>query len=257
MNAPWRSRSTNSSWAAEVEFTLLGSAALAVGGLYAMLWWEARRGNAADCTRNLWDVALGAIIAGVFVGRIATMLGDGVNPIANPSDILIVRAGVSTGWATVAAFATVGWLGRGGFWLVADGLAAAALAALAGWHAGCLTRDACLGTVTDVPWAMTQPGSAIGRHPVELYAAMAFAVGAIALAWWRATRPPPPATAAFTALLITGVVRLATEPMRLSLGGGPVWWYTTAVVLGAAGIVWSLRLRGRHAARQAEPSDQT
>ena len=164
-----------------MEFTLLGSAAIAVAGLYATLWWEARRGNAVECTRDLWDVALTAAIAGVFVGRVAAMVGDEVNPLAHPGDLLIIRAGVATGWASAAALSTAAVLGRRELWPVLDGLAAASLAGLAGWHAGCLTRDACLGTPSDLPWAMTQAGSTITRHPVELYAAVALAIAALVL----------------------------------------------------------------------------
>ena len=56
-----------------MEFTLLGAVFVAVAPLYAVLYWEAKRANAASCTRNLWDVALTAIVVGVFVGRVAAM----------------------------------------------------------------------------------------------------------------------------------------------------------------------------------------
>ncbi len=224
-----------------MEFTLLAAAAIGVASLYVMLWWEAKRGNAADCTRDLWEVALAAIIAGVFVGRLAAMIIDGVNPLANPGDILIVRAGVATGWASAAALLTVVWLARDELRPVADGLAAAALAGLAGWHAGCLPREACLGTPTDLPWAMSQPGSSVGRHPVELYAALGFALAAIALAWWRKVSPPPAGVAAFAALAVAGGVRLVTEPIRPALSPGPVWWYVAGVAVGVAGLGWSYR----------------
>jgi prolipoprotein diacylglyceryltransferase len=166
------------------------------------------------------------------------MIGDGVNPITNPADVLIVRAGVATGWASVAALATAAWLGRKELWPVFDGLAAASLAGLAGWHAGCVTRDACLGTPSDLPWAMTQPGSIVSRHPVELYAALAFAIAAVGIAAWRQRRPPPPGVPAAMALVVAGAVRLATEPLRPSLGTGPVAWYAAAVVGGAAVLGW-------------------
>ncbi len=222
-----------------MEFTLLAAAAIAVAALYAVLWWEAKRGNAADCTRNLWDVALAGIIAGVFVGRIATMVADGVNPIAHPGDILIVRGGVAPGWATLAAVAVAAWLGRKELWPVLDGLAAGALAGLAGWHAGCTARQACLGTTTDLPWAMSQPGSTVGRHPVELYAAAALAASAVALAWWRSRRPLPPAAAGGLALAVAAGVRLATEPFRPALGAGPTGWYVAGLVAGTAAAIWA------------------
>lgn len=221
-----------------MEFTLLGSAAIAVACLYGVLWWEAKRGNVLECSRSLWDIALTAVVVGVVAGRIAAMIGDGVNPITHPADLLIVRAGVATGWASLAALATAAWLGRKEVWPVLDGLAAAGLAGLAGWHAGCLTRGACLGSPSDLPWALTQPGSTVSRHPVELYAALALAAAAVALAAWRRRRLPPAGVPAAIALAVAGTIRLVTEPLRPSLGTGPVGWYVAAIVAGVAMLVW-------------------
>ena len=106
------------------------------------------------------------------------MISDGVNPLTNPGDIIIVRAGVATGPAALAALAVLIALARTEIVVVADGLAAAALGGLAGWHAGCLARDACLGTPSDLPWALSLEGSDITRHPVEIYAAALFLIGA-------------------------------------------------------------------------------
>lgn len=226
-----------------MEFTLLGAAAIGAGAVYAALWWEAKRGNAADCSADLWDIAVGAIGVGLVVGRLAAMLGDGVNPLTAPGDILIFRAGVETGPAATAALATVAWVGRRELLPVSDGLAVAGLAGLAGWHAGCLVRGSCLGTATDLPWAIAQPGSTVGRHPVELYAAVAFAILAAGLALMRAHRRVRPGVAASLALLAAGLVRVATEPMRPSLSGGPVGWYLAAIVAGAAGTAVLSRIR--------------
>ena len=79
-----------------MEFTLLGAAAIAAAAAYGMLWWEAKRGNAARCAGNLWETALVSVVAGIFVGRLIAMLIDGVNPLAHPMDVMLVRSGVST-----------------------------------------------------------------------------------------------------------------------------------------------------------------
>lgn len=217
-----------------MEFTLLGAVLFAVLPLYGMLYWEARRGNAASCSKNLWDIALAGVIAGVFVGRLAAMIGDGINPLTHPADIVIVRGGVATGPAALAALVTVAWLGRDELWPVLDGLAAAALAGLGGWHAGCVVRDACLGTASDLPWAVAQDGSSVTRHPVEIYAAMALWLGAVALAMWRRRGRPAAGLPTGLALAYASGVRLLTEPMRPNLAGGPVWWYGVGVLVGAA-----------------------
>jgi prolipoprotein diacylglyceryltransferase len=228
-----------------MEFTLLFAAFFGVLGYWLMLRWEGPRGNAAGCAANLWDVGLGAAAVGLIVGRIAAMVGDGVNPITNPGDLLIVRAGVATGWASLGAVATIGWVARHELWTVLDAIAPAALAGLSGWHLGCLARDACLGTTTDLPWAVSQSGGGIGRHPVEIYAALLFAVAALALARWKARGRPPLGVPAGIALAVAGAVRLATEPMRPTLGTGPVWWYAAAVLVGSGVVVWRWQRRRR------------
>ncbi len=228
-----------------MEFTLLAAAALGAFGSWAMLWWEAKEGNADRCAGSLWDTALFAAVAGIFGGRIVTMLLNGVNPLTNPGDIIIVRSGVSTVGASLIAVAVFLWSFRRQPVVAADAIAAAALAGLAGWQAGCLFRSgACLGSATDLPWAWAQPGSAVTRHPVELYAALAYLTAAVALAWWKAYRRPIPGMPTAVAIAVAGAVRLVTEPLRPSLGGGPVWFYAAAIVAGGALAVAAAR-RGR------------
>jgi len=227
-----------------MEFTLLGAVMMGVIPLYLVLYWEAKRGNAASCTRNLWDMALSGAAVGVLVGRLAAMIASGVNPITHPADILIVRGGVATGPAAVAALATVAWLGRHELWPVLDGLAPAAVAGLGGWHAGCLVRDACLGTPSDLPWALAQGGSTITRHPVEIYAALALLAGAIVLVWLRTHSSLVSGAAFGIALAFAAAVRLVTEPMRPTLGSGPIAWYIAGIATGMAVTLWFLR-RGR------------
>lgn len=222
----------------------MGAVLLAIVPLYVVIYWEAKRGNAASCSRDLWDVAITAALVGLAMGRIAAMIGDGVNPIAHPADILVIRGGVATGPATVAAMAAAAWLGRGELWPVLDGLAAASLAGLAGWHAGCLVRATCLGTASDLPWAIAQPGSTITRHPVELYTALLLLAAAFLMAWWRMKGRPTPGLPAALALAAASLARLVTQPMRPNLEGGPIGWYITGLVVGIGGAIW-LRLRHR------------
>jgi prolipoprotein diacylglyceryltransferase len=223
-----------------MEFTLLAAAMLGVGGAYVMLWWEARHGNADRCAGNLWDTMLMSGMAGLVVGRIVAMLLDGVNPIAHPADIILVRSGVATVGATLGAAATFLWLARREPIWTADAISAAALAGLAGWHAGSMFRGSFLGTPSDLPWAMTQSGSSVTRHPVEIYAAIAYLVVAVAVALWKAYGRPPLGAAASVAIIGAAGVRLLTEPMRPSLSGGPVWFYALGVMVGIGGLGWSL-----------------
>jgi len=223
-----------------VEFTLLGSAVLSAGAVYAAL-----RVSGAP-VRELWDAAVIAAMAGLVVGRLAAMILAGSNPLTRPADILIVRAGVDTGWASLAALVAAAAAGRRDPVRTLDALAPAALAGLAVWHASCLLRGACLGTPSDLPWAVAASGSQVARHPVEVYAAALLLGGAVLLGWW-ARSDPMPGRIAGAALAVAAAVRLATEPMRPALGSGPVLWYAAGI---AAGIL--LFLAGRVAAPGAE-----
>jgi prolipoprotein diacylglyceryltransferase len=161
------------------------------------------------------------------------MIAAGVNPLTSPGDILIVRGGVSTAFASIGASAVLVWTHRSTLPRALDHLAPAATAGLAGWHGGCLWRGTCLGTSSDLPWAMTSAGTSVSRHPVELYAALAFLM-AVPLLVRFIDRPW---VASGAALALAGSVRLATEPLRLSIVGGPVGWYGAAVAAGTLGAV--------------------
>jgi prolipoprotein diacylglyceryltransferase len=222
-----------------MEFTLLAAAAIAGASAYAVLWWEARHGNAARCTGNLWEIGVASVVSGIFIGRIVAMLIDGVNPFAHPMDVILVRSGVSTVGASLGALAVFGWLSRREPIAMADGISAAALAGLAGWQAGCVVRDSCLGTASDLPWAVAQAGSTVTRHPVGIYATLMLAAAAIALALWKAYRRPPVGSPAMAAVITAATTRLALEPLQPSISGGPVWFYGVALVVGLGGLAWS------------------
>lgn len=224
-----------------MEFTLLGAVAVAVLSGYAVLRFEAGRTNAADCTRDVWDAAVTAVVVGLVVGRIAAMIGAGTNPFTNPADLLIVRGGVDTIAATIAGVGVYAWMVRPEVLRMADAGAPAAVAGLAGWHAGCTVRDACLGTTTDLPWAVTGPAG-LGRHPVEIYAAILLIVVVIGLILWKRRRSRAGVVAG-VAMAAAAVVRAITEPLRPGLGSDLAAWYWAAAVLAAVLVVSSTRRR--------------
>ena len=228
-----------------MEFTLLAAAGFSVAGFWMMLRWEAPRGNAAGCAVDLWDAGLTSVIAGLFVGRVTAMVSAGINPLTDPFQIILIRSGVSTTATVIAALAVFALLSRRDIIAAADAIAPSALAGLAGWHAGCIPTNACLGTESALPWAWALPGSTISRHPVELYAALGLAVAAVALAIWKQRGRPPTGAPASAAFVAAGGLRLITEPMRISLDGGPVLLYAGGVVLGCAGLIVSYGVRRR------------
>jgi prolipoprotein diacylglyceryltransferase len=228
-----------------MEFSLLGAAAIAVGAFWAMLRWEAKRGNAAGCAVDLWDAGVTSAIGGLAIGRLAAMIAAGVSPLSDPGQILLVRSGVSTPAAAIGTLAIFAVLARRDLVTAADGIAPAALAGLAGWHAGCVVTGSCLGTESSLPWAWALEGSTVTRHPVELYTAILLGAGAIALAVWKARGAPPRGAVAGIALAVAGGSRLVTEPLRVSLTGGPLWLYAVGVVTGIAVTIGAFARTGR------------
>ena len=226
-----------------MEFTLLGAAALGVGGFWLMLRWEAKRGNAAGCALDLWDAGLTSGAVGLLVGRLVAMAQVGINPISDPAQIILVRSGVSTAAASMSALLMFGFLSRKSFLPSADAIGPSALAGLAGWHLGALVTGSWLGTVSDLPWAQAAQGSDITRHPVELYTAALYVVGAFAIATWKQKGRPPLGVPAGLSLASAGGVMLVTEPVRVSLTGGPIWLYVGAIVVGFGVTVWSILRR--------------
>lgn len=210
-----------------MEFTLLAAALTGALGAWLGLKIPAVRERTARIDKP-WDVLVGAAAIGVFVGRITEMIGAGVNPITNPLDVILVRGGVDTAAAALAALGTLGWVFRTEL-ATLDALAPAALGGLAGWHAGCLWTDSCLGTATGGDWGFTRAVSDVGRHPTELYAATALVAFAFLVA-----RAKTPFVATGLAVAGAGAVRAATQPIRPSLTGGPLWAYLAAVGLGTA-----------------------
>lgn len=212
-----------------MEFTLLGSVLVAMGGM----WLWTRRDSGLSDIEDPFGTLLTAALVGIFVGRVVAMIATGTNPIS--IDIILVRGGVSTIGASLGALIWVAWSLRDDIGK-ADLLAPAALAGLAGWHLSCMVRSSCLGAATDLPWGWSLAGSSVDRHPVEIYAAIVLIAGTMATAAVRARRPSTGVTA-LAAIGIAGVARLVTEPLRLTLGE-LAWFYGAAALVGFVGAVW-------------------
>lgn len=217
-----------------MELTLL--AAALTGAL--SVWVANRLLRARLSVDRPTDVLIGAAAVGLLTGRLAAMIGAGVNPILRPADILVVRGGVSTGFAALGALAVLVWSHRDRLPAALDQLAPAALGGLAGWHGGCVWRGACLGTASELPWAVASAGTPVTRHPVEIYAAIGFVAAAFVTARFMDRRW----IATGVGLALAGAVRLATEPLRVSITGGPTEWYLSAIVVGVGITVFGQRL---------------
>jgi prolipoprotein diacylglyceryltransferase len=222
-----------------MEFTLLWAAATGVGLALLMALIEKRWGLIPAKVGSLSDLILGAAVTGLITGRLAAMFLAGTSPFTHPGDILIVRSGVDTGFASLGALTFVTLTSRQHLAMTVDALAPAAMAGLAGWHAGCLYRGACLGTASSLPWAVAQEGSTLTRHPVEIYTAFLFLIAALLLMWWLRRGVGSVGVAGAAALGLAGAIRLITEAVRPSLGLGPVGWYLAAIGVGLIGVVFA------------------
>ncbi len=214
-----------------MEFTLLAAALLGIAMALAVLRLERVRG--VTDRRDLLDLVIGAAVVGLAAGRVAAMILQGTNPLTHPLDLFFIRGGVDAGFASLGSLVFLAWMTRHDFWPTLDLIAPAALSGLAGWHAGCVFRASCAGTVSTLPWAFHD--GTVARHPVELYAALLLLGGAAVLVIWG--RRLPLGVMASLALTIAAVVRLATEPLRLGLGSSPLPWYGVGAVVGTVGVM--------------------
>jgi hypothetical protein len=215
-----------------MEFTLLAAALTAAAALWLGIRYQLGR-HPYDHAEKPFDVLIGAAGVGVFAGRLAAMVASGVNPIARPFDVLLVRAGVDTVVASIAGIVVVGWVYRSDI-AALDILAPAALLGLAGWHAGCVWTGSCLGAATGSEFGLRLPGSTIARHPTEIYAAVALVASAYAI-----SRLQRPFMALGLSLAAAGGIRAATQPIRPSLTGGPMWAYLVATAAGLVLTIWA------------------
>jgi prolipoprotein diacylglyceryltransferase len=197
-----------------MEFGLLAAAVASLAAAWVVL--------RATESSPLFDTLLTAAVVGMLAGRIGAMIIAGTNPLTRPFDILIVRGGVDTMVASAGALVLFGWVARHALWATAD--------------AGCLAGGTCLGTPSDLPWAWAASGGGVPRHPTEFYAALGLALATAILLLVR--RRLPVGAGAAGALVAISAVRLATEPLRVTIDGGPWWWYAAGVAIGGGLLVW-------------------
>ena len=137
-----------------MEFTLLFAVLTGVGATWLAARVASRR---LEGIPHAVDTLIGTATIGLFAGRIAAMVMAGVNPITNPFQILLVRAGVDTPVAATVAVGALLWATRVDLPRWIDALAPIGVAGLAGWHGGCVWRSTCLGAISDLPWAYALP----------------------------------------------------------------------------------------------------
>ena len=198
----------------------------------ALVLWVLGRNRSEEMQAPFNDL-LGAVLAGIAVGRLAYLLGEGVDLIAHPIELVLVRGGIAAVPAAMAAVGFLAWTCRSDLLSRMDYLAPAGLAGLAVWEAGCWWQGACLGSPSGLWWAMALSGSDLTRHPVGPVCLLAvgrpggMAVGAASpmergngrrRAGWAAA------------------VRLAVPLWSVVGWSNWAWWYLVGGALGLVGV---------------------
>lgn len=201
------------------------------------------------------DIAVGPLLVGVLVGRLASMALDDPGSMTNIRDVLIIRGGVEF-WVGVAA--GVGYLvmqARREQVRFADLLASVAVPALIAWaayEATCVIRDGCPGPVTR--FGLRPTGLVQSVFPIGLAVAAAAIAGAVAL---RAAqrRGASSMTTVFVAVGIVAAIRSIASIWLPRVGDHLTRQHRTSIavaVLASSGLtVLFVRNRAANAAGAA------
>lgn len=241
--------------------SLLGSLAdrlLAAGELITLLlcfwlvvWLAERRAprfglSATSIGQLTFGLGLGALIG----ARLAYILPDGSTYLRYPLDIILVQGGLSfwgglLGAGVALALMRPPSVSRWTFVaLVADVFAVPLTVGMVAFSGACVLRGDCAGAVGSPPLAFVLPGYAVPRYPVELYVAILTAVLAGLLLYVEPRRRFE-GEIALVGLVGLGVIRFATDFMRIHFGAWPTPDQVIALLVAlGAGVAWLVR-RGR------------
>jgi len=210
-----------------VSFNLAADAAVGVAAFWALLVWEAKRGNAAGCALNVWNAGIVAASSGVLIGRLTRMLADGIDPLTAPAQIINIAGGVSTVGSGIGTVVVFTFLARHAPVRAGDAIAPAALFGLAGWHASFFTTTTFL-----------RP-ELLRDTDVDLYTTGGLLIAGAALAVWKQRGRPPLGAITGTALLASSSILLVAELLHTSPAGGSLMLYSLGMVAGTATIISS------------------
>lgn len=215
-----------------MDLTVLGRSVGAMAAAALALW--ALRRIRSEVVGDPFNDLLGAVLVGIGLGRLAYLWAEGVNVIADPVELILVRGGISPVPAAAGAVGFLAWTCRSDLLNRMDYLAPAGLSGIVVWEAGCWWQGACLGSPSGLWWAMALPGSELTRHPVGLYAAVLFAAAAI----WLLVRPLPwKGATASVALGWAAGVRMIVPLWSVGGWSDRGWWYLVGAIVGLGGVI--------------------
>jgi phosphatidylglycerol---prolipoprotein diacylglyceryl transferase len=240
-------------------------------GLFVWLGWQRTRhppyATLGWTRRDVEDLLFYGVIGVVIGGRVGYALFYKPGQyLANPAEILMVwKGGMSFHGGLLGVIAAMAWFARSRkrrFFEVTDFIAPCVPTGLAAGRIGNFINGELWGRAADpsLPWAMVFPqsGTAVARHPSQLYQVLLEGLLLFVLLWLFARKDRPLGMVSGVFLIGYGVLRFVAEYFRepdsflglLALGMSMGQWLCVPMVLAGAGIVaWSLQ-RERAALRR-------
>ncbi len=217
--------------------------------------------------RDVEDMLFYGVLGVVLGGRIGYALFYKPDQyLANPAEILMVwKGGMSFHGGllgVITAMAVFARMRKRSFLEVMDVVAPCVPTGLAAGRLGNFINGELWGRAADasLPWAMVFPqsGSAMARHPSQLYQFALEGLLLFALLWWYARVPRARGQVAAAFVFGYGVFRFVAEYFRepdaflgiLALGMSMGQWLCLPMIVGGAGLWWWC---GRQAGAASRP----
>jgi phosphatidylglycerol:prolipoprotein diacylglycerol transferase len=232
---------------------------LFLGARRARLPWFAEAGWTR---RDVEDLLFWGVLGVIVGGRVGYALFYKPGQyLANPLEILMVwKGGMSFHGGLVGVIVALALFARKlkrPFWQVADLVAPCVPTGLASGRVGNFINGELWGRAADpsLPWAMVFPqsGSALARHPSQVYQFLMEGLLLFVLLWWYGSKQRAPGQVAAAFLTGYGVFRFIAEYFRepdsflglLALGMSMGQWLCLPMIAGGAALwLWCGRRAG-------------
>ena len=231
---------------------------VAFAGFYLLGRWRVTRGFHGPATglgpADVEDLLFHGVLGVVLGGRLGYVLFyKPGHYLEHPLEALAVwQGGMSFHGGLVGVLVACAWFARKRgltFLKLMDFVAPLVPLGLAAGRFGNFLNGELWGRATDLPWAMVFPqsGTAVPRHPSQLYQFAGEGLLLFALLWWYSSRPRPEGRVAGLFLLGYGTLRFLAEFAREPdaflglLAGGLTMGQLLSLPMAAAGLFLLLR----------------
>lgn len=210
---------------------------------------------ASAAVPGLIDVAGGALLIGILVGRLTAVAIDDPGSLTNLSDLLIVRSGVEFWAGMIAGLAWIAFQAHRSEVAPAERLAAITTPGLVAWasyEATCVIRDGCAGPLNR--FGIRPDGLIEKVLPIGVLVA-AVAVGAAVGLRWLHRRGMPGVQIFTLALAAIATIRSIASIWLPHIGSGLTRQHKSSIVIAVvASIAFVvLRLQMQRSARSVAP----